>query len=135
MHHGEYTDAYLYAWDKCVYPVMQDGDDSVPRMQHEHYANQFLITKEKVNDVIQNLDQCWLDDAVPTFYKLENQYKVRVPGSGWNRWDLVHICRYLYLNGTFDDEFWSKLLTRGKHHTEVNSTRRKFDRKDNIGFQ
>ncbi|GAA4882570.1 hypothetical protein [Ferrimonas pelagia] len=135
VHHNEYTDAYLYAWEKSVYPLMQDSDDSVAPMPHQHYTKQFIVSESKVNEIYQYLEQCWLDNAVPTYYELENEFRFRITGFGWGRMDLVHICRYLHLNGSFDGEFWKKLLTPGKHPSELGSTSRQFDRKREILFQ
>ncbi|TKB46507.1 hypothetical protein FCL40_17685 [Ferrimonas sediminicola] len=135
VHNDEYTDAYLYAWYTNVYPFFQDGDGITPSMPQEHYSEQFMVSRDKVDDLSKYLDQCWLDRNVPTFYELERKYEVNRGCSDWKRMDLVHICRYMKLDGSFDDEFWAALLTPGQHPSEAASIIRKFDRKHDIYFQ
>lgn len=134
VHHKEYDTGYLYAWAKSVYPIQQDTDGSVPMMPHEHYPEQFKVSKEKVDELTDYLDKCWIDHKVPTFNELESQYKIRETGSEWDRMDLIHICRYMFLSSTFDEEFWNKLLTPQQHPSEAMSIRRDYDR-ENIYFQ
>ena len=45
-HHDEFSDAYLYAWESGVYPLMSDTDGSVPRRPHELYAKYFTVPNE-----------------------------------------------------------------------------------------
>lgn len=130
VHHDEFSDAYLYAWYEGVYPFFEDTDGSVQRMPHEHYQSQFLVSREKVDELSEYLDECWLKGNVPTFYELEDHYEVRHSTTEWTRGDLIDICRYLFLRRSWDDAFWSKLLTPMQHPSEAGSLTRKFDRKD-----
>ncbi|EDJ8126326.1 hypothetical protein AH788_13955, partial [Salmonella enterica subsp. enterica serovar Senftenberg] len=53
---------------------------------------------------------------------------------GWNRGDLIDICRYLYLDGCYDNEFWSALVENGKCPSEALSLTSKFQREVDIDF-
>lgn len=126
-HHDEFSDAYLHAWESGVYPLMSDTDGSVPRKPHEFYAQYFTASKEKVEFLLKRLDDAWRKNEGLTFYDLEDELGVRGYSSkGWNRGDLIDICRYLYLDGCYDNEFWSALVENGKCPSEALSLTSKF---------
>lgn len=134
-HHDEFGDAYLYAWESGVYPFMSDTDGSVPRRPHEPYAEFFTTSKEKVRFLLKRLDDAWIKKEVLTFYDLEDELGVRSFNSnGWDRCDLLHICRYLYLDGCFDKKFWATLIENGKCPSEALSLTSDFDREFEIYF-
>lgn len=133
VHHHEYTDDYLYAWDRGVYPSINDTDGSVNPMPHECYPEFFKVKKETVDKVLKYLDDKWLEKDVPTFYELEEHF-----GGKWGKEDgrlaLTSICRYAYLSESFDDEFWKKLLTPMQHPSEASLICRRLDRESDIYF-
>ncbi|HDS1208905.1 TPA: hypothetical protein QDZ84_003958 [Shewanella algae] len=133
VHNGEFTDSYLYAWHESVYPFRQDRDDSVACMPHQHYANQFTISKDKVEKLAYYLDECWLESKVPTFGELETRFNSRGINPEFEKMDLILICRYLLLDKAFDKQFWDKLLDKESCPPELRIT--KFDRKKDIFFQ
>ncbi|ROP56172.1 hypothetical protein EDF81_3722 [Enterobacter sp. BIGb0383] len=134
-HHGEFGDAYLYAWESGVYPVMSDTDGSVPRRPHELYADFFVTSQYKVSFLLKRLDDAWHKKEDLTFYGLEDELGVRSFSSdGWDRSDLIHICRYLYLDGCFDKNFWDTLLENGKCPSEALSLASDLDRELSIDF-
>ncbi|BAX51942.1 hypothetical protein PDPUS_1_00567 [Photobacterium damselae subsp. piscicida] len=117
------SDAYIYAWQVGVYPLMQSGDDSVPDLPHEPLKDFFITDEDTVSKVISYLDDRWLNDNSPTFYELETAFggkSFRVP--------LLHICKYAYLQGMFDDKLWDALLTKMEHPSEAQSIKRSFNR-------
>ncbi|WMS89302.1 hypothetical protein [Pleionea litopenaei] len=124
IHHNEFSDAYIYAWDEGVYPFFQDTDGSVTPMPHEIFGAHFLRTKEQVDRVTKLLDDRWIAKNVPTFDELENEFSNEL-----DRMDLVKICRYSFLYGGFDDDFWNTLLTPMQCPSEAISINREFDRK------
>src|SRR3546814_2363816 len=67
-----------------------------------------------MDDLLELLDQRWNAGDPPTFYQLEDLYRVR-HGGPWDRMGLVAACRYLRLMDLFDEAFWSKLLSQAKH--------------------
>ena len=105
VHHDVYSDAYLYAWSEGVYPFYEDTDGSVYQMPHEVYEGFFQQSKAKVDILSKYLDDMWMKKKVPTFYELENRFNTRGRDE-WSRIDLIHICRYLFLQDSFDGHFW-----------------------------
>lgn len=119
------NDAYIYAWDVGLYPYFDDTDYSIPSLPHELFKEQFLVKQDKVEKVINYLDDKWLINNSPTFYELEDAF-----GGKSYRCQLLHICRYAYLNGSFDDTLWDALLTPMQHPTEAKSITRNYCRDD-----
>jgi antitoxin MazE len=134
-HHDEYTDSYLYAWESSVYPTLSDTDGSVPEMPHEPYEKFFKIPKNKVDFLLKRLDNAWLKKENITFYGLEDELNVRsMTSSGWERTELLHICKYFYLNNLFDNAFWRALVANGQCPSEAHSIIDTFDRTQDIYF-
>ncbi|MGU3528279.1 hypothetical protein [Raoultella planticola] len=134
-YHDEFSDAYLYAWASSVYPIMSDTDGSVPRRPHESYAPFFITSKEKVEFLLTRLDNAWRKKEQISFYHLEDELGVKSFSSkGWDRGNLIDICRYLYLDGCFDESFWSMLLENGKCPAEALGVASTFNRDTEIEF-
>ncbi len=133
-HHDEYTDAYLYAWEASVYPLFSDTDGSVPSMPHEPYSDFFKIPKQKVKFLLKRFDDACDKEENLTFYKLEDELSIRSGTTGWERTDLLHICRYFYLEKSFNNNFWNILITPKEHPIEAESINRNFDRNQDIYF-
>lgn len=134
-YHDEFSDAYLYAWASSVYPIMSDTDGSVPRKPHETYAPFFITSKEKVDFLLTRLDSAWRKKDKITFYDLEDELGVRgFSSQGWERGNLIAICRYLYLDGCFDKSFWSMLLQNGKCPAEALGAASAFNRDTEVEF-
>jgi len=133
VHHDEYDDGYLYAWESGVYPWFNDTDGSVNQMPHECYPEFFKVSKEVVQNVLNYLDEKDLAGEVPTFYQLEDHF-----GGKWNeesgRMALLGICRYAFLSDRFGKEFYDKLLTPMQHPSEASSMCRPLKRDSNIYF-
>ncbi len=129
-----FTDHYLYAWYTGVYPACEDTDGSCIKMPHEHYPDQFLTSRQKVEELTAYLDECWQKKDFPTFYELERKFEVSMDRSEWRRRDLLYICRYLKLDDSFDEQLWRTLLTPGQHPSEAQSIIRQFDRNRDINF-
>ena len=133
IHHKEYDDGYLYAWESGVYPWFSDTDGSVNQMPHECYPEFFKVKTETVQAVLKYLDDKWLAKEVPTFYELEEYF-----GGKWDeesgRCALLDICRYAFLSRRFDKSVWDKLLTLMQHPSEASSMCQPLDRKRDIYF-
>ena len=114
-------DAYAYAWVCGVYPVSHDGDDSVPQRPHQSYEKYFIVSKNFATEVLDYLDDCWMSGNSPTFYELEDKF-----GGRCVRSKLIHICRYAYLEGAFDDRLWNALLKPMQYPTEAGSIASEF---------
>lgn len=132
-HHDELSNAYLYAWESGVYPALHDTDGSIPQMPHEPFDEFFITSKEKTLFLANRLDDAWLNEEGLTFYALEDELEVR-SSPGWDRCDLLRICRYLYLRTCFDHEFWEKLVNNGDCPTEARSITDVFNRAEDVYF-
>ncbi|PCI58871.1 MAG: hypothetical protein COB35_12700 [Gammaproteobacteria bacterium] len=133
VHHNEYDDGYLYAWESGVYPWFSDTDGSVNQMPHECYAEFFKVKKETVQNVLNYLDEKWLAKDIPTFYELEERF-----GGKWDeengRIALLVICRYAFLSRRFDKTLWDKLLKPMQHPSEASSICSPLKRDSDIYF-
>lgn len=133
VHHDEFEDGYLYAWESGVYPWFSDTDGSVCQMPHECYPEFFKVKKETVQTVLTYLDDKELEGDVPTFYQLEDHF-----GGKWNeesgRMALIGICRYAFLSNRFGKEMYNKLLTPMQHPSEASSICRPLKREQDIYF-
>ena len=120
MHHEEFDDGYLYAWEAGVYPWFSDTDGSVTPMPHEAYPEFFKAKLETVQNVINYLDEKWGTEESPTFYQLEDHF-----GGRWHeecgRSTLIKICRYAFLSRRFDKSLFDKLLPPMQHPSEASS--------------
>lgn len=96
--------SYAHAWTVGMYPVLHDGDSSVPDMPHENFEEYFIISREFINKVSTYLDGLWMKKESPSFYDLEDEF-----GGRDNRLALIDICRYHYFFGNFNDELWDAL--------------------------
>jgi hypothetical protein len=122
-------DAYVYAWDRKVYPVDHRNERDKP------FAASFDVTEEMMDELGKFLEERWRGKNVPTFYQLEDYYHIREPGtagSPWDRISLMHACRYLKLAEWFDSEFWSRLLAPTEHPSEASSIAQPYDRKKDL---
>lgn len=121
-----FTDAYLFAWDRGVYPAFDEGAD-----WHIPHADQFKIGEGKVDELAKFLDEKWLAKEPITFYEVESHFDVHGTTHSlgtWDRYELLSVCRYLYLHSHFDDAFWDTLLTNGDCPSEAFSIRSPMDR-------
>lgn len=134
VHHDAYPNAYIYAWESGVYPFLSDSDGSIPNRPHEPYPDFFQISKEKGEFLVKRLDDAWLAEEKITFYGLEDELNVRIGSSEWCRTDLLHLCRYFYLENLFDKNFWKILTTNGDCPTEAHSIMATFDKDMDIYF-
>lgn len=110
------SDSYAYAWYKRLYPFLDDSD------LHEDLEECFTTKKEFANPVVEYADKEWRDKKYYTFYQYEAKF-----GGRENRHALIAIFRYMFLNETFDNEFWETLIKPQEHPVEASSITSKFD--------
>lgn len=88
----------------------------------------FSISKEQIEEIITYADAEWLEKRYYTFYEYEDHYQVRTnPLFGIARHTLIAVFRYMFLNNSFDDKFWNKLLEPMKHPAEAAGISRDFN--------
>jgi hypothetical protein len=117
------SDAYLYAWSHDVYPLMHDSVD-----WHKPFASCFSVSSEMVDELSRLLDDGWQKKKIPSFYKLEDYYDVRLGNTEWSRSSLMRACRYMYLADAFDQNFWKGVLKKTEHPLEAGSMTSAFQR-------
>jgi len=107
-----FSPAYIYAWESRVYPAFNESAD-----WHKSFPDKFKVTENEVSELGKLLDDKWLAKTPITFYELEDHYGVSGSihsTSNWDRVKLLITCRYMYLDNSFDDSFWSSLVENGK---------------------
>ncbi|EPC4015863.1 hypothetical protein ACRZOS_000164 [Enterobacter kobei] len=134
-HYNEFSTAYIFAWDRGVYPYYDDTDGSVDRKPHEYYKNCFRIKESEVEFIIKRFNKAYDENKKLTFYGLEDELHVNShTTSGWTRGKLLRICRYLFLEEAYDESFWDNLTENGSCPAEAHGIRRTFDRDFDIHF-
>lgn len=92
------SDSFAYAISKDCYPYFHSDEET------EIYKNCFSIKYEFIDKVVNFLDQNWLNKKYYSFYELEDIF-----GHG-NRYELIVILRYCFLDGRFSTpNFWAKI--------------------------
>ncbi len=105
--------AYVYALDSRMFPYFHEnwcrGEDP--------FIPCYEVSKKFIADVVAYLDDLWVKNlhSVPSFYDLEKKYGTD------QRFRLIKILRYSYLNGGFDKSFYSQILSQFKHPSEAGS--------------
>lgn len=120
---------YAYAWSKGIYPLLNDSTQGHLKLTHEYYADDFIVSKRVVENIIDYLDECWdnPEGRTLTFYDLEDHFNSRSASSYvFDRASLLLTCRYAYLSNMFDEQFWTQLLEPMKHPSEARMITRDF---------
>ena len=123
-----FSPAYVFAWDRGVFPAFNDGSD-----WHKPFGEQFNVTEKEVLELGKLLDERWLAKSPISFYDLEKHFGIQGSthsSSNWDRIKLVIACRYMYLNDMFDKSCWDKLTENGKCPSEAHSICRPFKESD-----
>jgi len=122
-----FSDAYLYAWLHSVYPIYDDSDSDIPTRPHEFFENSFHVSGQKVINVVELLDEKWMNNIPYTFYELEDAFGGKYDQE-YGRMTLIFICKYSYLLGHFDEGFWNHLVKPGPSPTEAKAIIRDFNK-------
>lgn len=95
---SQIPDSFAYAISKDCYPYFQSDDES------EIYKDCFSIKYDFIDRVVKFLDENWIQKKYYTFYELEDIFGQE------NRYELIVVLRYCFLDRRFsDDAFWKKL--------------------------
>lgn len=106
--------SYVYAWDWRIYPMQDDGDGIA-----KSFETCFDVREDQVYELARFLDDRWLEKNPITFYQLEDQFDVRSRNDRWDRSKLIGVCRYFFLKGHFDSDFWMNLLAPMQYPSEA----------------
>lgn len=116
------SEEYAFAWDQEIYPILSDGAP-----WHLLYDEYFSINKERMEYLHDYLCNNWNDESGLTFYEMESHFSSRGYDATYDRSELISACRYFHIYGTFDKDFWDKLLTNGECPSEAFSIKRDFE--------
>ncbi|MDI4231492.1 hypothetical protein OZ411_01520 [Bradyrhizobium sp. Arg237L] len=121
---GDIDEARGFAWAHRIYPLR-----STPL--EEAFADDFHVSREKVDEVLRLVDSGWRKKNLVTFYDLEG---VGSEGVGLARMDLVAVLRTAYLDRRFHDDVWRKLVEPGSGPVESQGLADKFSVEDDISY-
>jgi antitoxin MazE len=116
---------HVYAVLHRIYPIFDESRGLLTEADEVLYALPFSesydVGYEKVKEVADLLDSKWIGHEPITFYQLENPYRFgEKPWGGLNiRKELVSICRYLFLHGSFDNDFWTAFMSNTPQEAET----------------
>lgn len=112
-----YTNAYVHAIMHSVCPIFEEevgfAENTDERLNLFPFYETYDVPHHLVQEISELMDVKWRDKDKITFYDIEEQY-----GLGDKHWfgkvlrvDLINICRYFYLRGMFDEEFWKQFMS------------------------
>jgi len=112
-----FAQSYVYSVAHDIYPVFHlDHYQDI-----DLYKDFYKISETQIQNFIEHIDNIWIKQEKVGFYDLERKYDGRE-----NRWDLIVMLRYCYLDGRFSgEEFWKYLMTNGP--IECHSLTKDFD--------
>lgn len=121
---GEIDDARAFAWAHRIHPL-----HSTPL--EEVFAEDFEIGREKVDEVLQIVDQGWRDGKLVTYYELEG---LGACGVGLARMELVAVLRLAFLDRRFDQRVWNELVKPGSGPIESQGMTDPFSAVDDLSY-
>jgi antitoxin MazE len=112
-----YTHAFVYAVRHSVYPIFEENVDPAASAAENRrrlpFYDTYDVPHDTVKEIAELLDKQFSDKGKITFRDVEDAYTGG--REHWNgksvRVDLVHICRYFYLQGMFNKQFWKQFLS------------------------
>lgn len=119
-------DSYAYAWSANTFPFLNESDI------HRDLKEYFSITEEQVILIAETADRFWRSEKNLNFYEYEELFRTNEEYKKYNigRVELISVFRYLYLDHSFDSDFWEKLLEECRYPIEASGITRKFDQTD-----
>lgn len=109
-----FSPSYVYAIEHDCYPIFQvDEDDELI------YEDLYLIKREKIEELLEYIDEKDNSENYITFYELEDKY-----GGKKVRYELIVMLRYIALDMRFSDEFWNHLTKSGNAPLEAQNINR-----------
>jgi hypothetical protein len=116
---------HVYAIIHRIYPLLDENhgvlterDDILMALP---FTESYDVGYEFVKEVYDKVDSVWINHEEITFYQLENPYRFGEKNMGIAnlRKDLVAISRYLFLHGSFDNDFWTSFMSNAPQEAAV----------------
>lgn len=117
--------AYAFAWYAGVYPIL---NKTAP--WHGQYEACFDVREDAMHELHAYLAGRFEKKQPMSFFELEDHYGIRGsrrPGPVWDQDKLAAVCRYFYLCGEFDNEFWVAMLSGDQFPPAAEQVMRKFE--------
>lgn len=124
---GRLTSAYLFAWQRGVFPVYDNVAD-----WHLPFEAHFTVRKRDIEALTATYADWWDAGVEKSFYDVEDHFRLSYGNPNWDRSKLIVASRYLNLSGSFDQKFWSSLLRPTEYPTEAATISRGFDPKEDV---
>lgn len=106
--HGDicgFSPSYVYAISHDIYPLFQSTHSPNAGIIDPFY-DCYKTTEKDISEILNFIDEEWLKDKLYTFYDLETHF-----GGKDTRIKLIHVLRYAFLDGRFDEKLWDKLVS------------------------
>jgi hypothetical protein len=123
--HNLFPRPHVYAIIHRVYPlldehrgILTDRNDILLALP---FTESYDVSYEFIKEVYDLLDSVWTGHQSITFYQLENPYRFgdKNLGTANLRRDLIAIARYLFLHGSFDNDFWESFMSNAPQEASV----------------
>lgn len=128
---AQFTDSFVFAWQKGVYPLLHFSRLAKP------FADDFDINADMMSELTKELNAYANADDTITFYELE-RYFFEQKETKWSRGLLVDALRYLFLfsdeRGGYSNDFFNGLIVDGGGPSEASIFNSSFIRKDDVTF-
>lgn len=118
---GKIDPSYVYAWEKSIYPFLDDTDGSVVQHPHELFKECFLVSDVYIKEIWDTLIKIQEKGDVFTFWDLEDYLQNQGYDQYSDRSKLIAICTYFRLKRNFTDTFWKNLIMPQRSPSESGS--------------
>ena len=92
-----FGDAYTYAMSKKLCPILHN------EQEYDPFEEAYMIKRDFVTSVANYCDNLWLNKQNPTYYQIERHF------GHDKKSELNAILRYLFINNSFDLDFFNDL--------------------------
>jgi hypothetical protein len=116
---------HVFAILHRIYPILDEipplsttAEDTLTALP---FGDSYNVGHDAVKEIADIMEESWLNHQPVTFYQLENPYRFGERSwSGLNiRKDLIAISRYLFLHGSFDQDFWVVFMSNTPQEAEI----------------
>lgn len=129
-----FPNAYIYAWEVGVFPLLHCSAD-----WHRPFPDQFDVNELEMGELQKFLYDANENGAPNSFYEVEDHFDVRgiassdVSSNRWDRLRLVSACRYMFSSECLESELFEALLENGSCPSEAHCLNASW-RDDEVSF-
>jgi hypothetical protein len=100
-----FSPSYVYAVANDIFPFFQDNRSPSEGII-DPFNGCYRTTEVEISEILNFIDEEWLKDKLYSFYDLEDHFSEK-----YDRVKLIHVLRYSYLDGRFDEKLWGKIVS------------------------